>query len=67
MDTDNSIAAFSPDPSRLLASPTVTSNSSPGAAAVKTFGVITNGPRTIVVSLERPTAASATATAMMRS
>ncbi len=58
---------FSVFPSMLLATLTLTSNSSPGATKVGTLGDSTKSPRTSAPLLNTPTESAATATAMTRS
>ena len=60
-------AASAPEPRTLLATPTLTSNSSPGARATGTLGESTKSPRTREVVCATPTAPSLTATASTRS
>ena len=52
---------------RLLATPTLTSASSPGASVVGTFGDNTKSPRTVVVPCQVPMRSGDTATAITRS
>ena len=64
--TATSMAAPLPEPLTLLATPTETSNSSPGAATMGTLGESTKSPRTIAFLSAMPTASGATATAITR-
>ena len=60
-------AASGPDARTLLATPTETSNSSPGATATGALGESTKSPRTRDCTLATPRLVSLTATAITRS
>ena len=59
--------ASAPEPITLLATPTLTSNSSPGVTAVGAFGDSTKSPRTVERALATPIDRSVTVTAKTRS
>ena len=64
---DTATCASLPEPGTLLATPTETSNSSPGAAASGAFGESTKSPCTMALLLSVPMVDSLTATAINRS
>jgi hypothetical protein len=65
--SDTAMAASAPESAMLLATPTLTSNSSPGATTSGALGDSTKSPRTMAARSAVPMADSLTATAMMRS